>query len=307
MALKDVCIQENFAWDGTLATAYHYKKQSDDGKEVHKTVFHYQIPFPPDKEAIFLSKYQMLPENRLAFYKEFAQCIQRELKVSTYLKKHSVGSILTFSAAEQERDDQGVSHIYLETEEVYPILSRHLAGPSVNAITLINILYRISLIFRDIAKEDIEVVHRGFDLNEVYLNAENKILLGGFYYADCPGIEGLQKYLPCAPVNLPKELLEGNRGSQRSDIQSLAMVAWNLFSGAAHDARIDLNHLVCPCYAANEVVDVLIQGIHASDGECNSFRRKFSDAKRILNKTEYSQKMIPVRKQLLKELQIEYI
>lgn len=301
MSLADFCVPENLAWHEEAGVAYHYLKKTLSG-EVEKTIFQYQIPFPPEMEAIYLAKYGLQSSDRLNFYQNLVRCIQREVDITSYLNKQNIGSILSFSEVEQIRDNNGIIHIYLETEKVYPILRQQFGANEISALTFIDILYRLAIIFRDINKA--EVVHRGLDLRKVYISTDNKIMLGGFFYSACPGVIPFTEYLPHTPPYLPKNLRQGSTGSQSSDIQSLSVLAWNLFSGGAYDLGFDPSYLVRPEYAPQEIIDILCLGIRCKDEECNSFRRQLLNARKMLNKTNYSQQMLPLPKQALVEFSV---
>ncbi len=296
MSLAKYCVPENLAWQGLVGKAYHYTKKTLSG-DSEKTVFRYQIPFPADVEAVYLARYGLSDADRLGFYQNLVRCIQREVDVTRFLKSHSVSSILSFSEVEQLRDDNGIIHIFLETERIYPILRQQLGGKEVSALTVIDILYRLSIIFRDINR--VGVVHRGFDLEEVYITSDNKILLGGFFYASCPGVIPYTEYLPHLPPYLPKNLRSGGTGSQNSDIQSLSVLAWNLFSGGAYDLSLNTAYLVRPEYAPQEIIETILLGLRCKDEECNSFRRQLLNARKSLSKTEYADQMLPLSRQAL--------
>lgn len=298
MSLADFCIPQNLAWREISCSAYHYLKETLSGN-VEKTVFHYQIPFSKQDEAVYLAKYGLDNSERMGFYQNLVRCIQRNVDAVDYLRSHEVSSILTFSEVEQVRDENGVFHFYLESDRVYPILHQQLGSTEISAITAIDIIYRLSLIFRDINKYG--MIHRGLDLQKVYLTADNKILLGGFYYASFPGTNTLTDYMPHTPPYLPKTLRNGGVGSQSSDIQSLSVFAWNLFSGGAYDLGFDPTYLVRPEYAPQQIVDTLLLGIRCRDSECNAFRRQWLNARKEVSKTAFAEQKLPLPKQVLIE------
>ena len=300
MELHTAVLHGDHVWSGEMADAYHCTDESG----VVRTVFRYRIPFPAEQEAVYLVKYGKEPQDRLELYQQMARCIQRQVKVSEYLKESGIPSVLTYSKVEQARDEDGVSHIYLESEQVWPVIDK-LISPSVSVITVLEILMRLAYILRDISK--VGVVHRGLDLKEVYINADNKILLGGFFYSECPGLDRYPDYLPQRPGNLPGLFLRGEAGHQGTDIQTLAILGWNLFSGVPHDARLRRSRLVFPEYAAEEVVSALMIGLQGREEECNAFRRKLADARKLLGKTDYAETKLPFVKPLLKEFVVKYV
>lgn len=302
MSLADFCVPQNLAWQESVCTAYHYDKKTLSGA-IEKTIFHYQIPFTPEAEAIYMAQHNLDNSDRLAFYQNLVRCIQRDVDIANYLNNHEVSSVLSFSEVEQVRDDKGVIHIYLESERLYPILRQQLGRTEISAITAVDIIYRLAVIFRDINK--VGVVHRGLDLTKVYLTSDNKIMLSGFYYAAYPGAESPLNYLPHMPPYLPKNLRQGRGGSQSSDIQSLSVFAWNLFSGGAYDLGFDTSYLVRPEYAPQQIVDTLLLGIRCKDDECNNFRRQLMNARRDLSKTEFAEQKLPLPKQALVEFVVK--
>lgn len=295
MSLAKHCVQDNLGWKTDLYSAYHFT----DTEGIPKTIFHFQVPFPKETELHYLAKTGVSPADRMALYQQILLCIQRGLDISSYLGQAGVTSILSYTRAEQEADDNGIAHIYLETIHVVPVMSHYLYGSSANVISVMDLIYRVALIFRDIAKHG--VIYRGFDLNEVYLTEDGKFILGGFYYADCKAVNRYTDYLPCRALNLPEPLLRGESGSQAIDIQSLCMTAWNLFSGLPHDAKLMPGRRVFPEYATEEIAQLLISGMSATTvKECNQFRRNWLNLRKKLSETDFAQAAIPLRNQLLK-------
>ena len=302
MALKDVCLPKNFAWESELADAYHYTNANGE----MRTVIHYQIPLPSNKQNVFMARYNVAGTEMRGFYQNLVHCIQQEVSVSKHLTGHNVASILSFSAMEQSRDDKGVSHIYLETEQIWPLLDKVLVDPT-PSITVLDVIYRLSVVLRDISKDPVYVVHRGLDLNEVFINRKNRIKVGGFYYASYPGSYSYPDYLPNRPSNLPIAFLNGEIGHQGLDLMSLALVAWNLLSGNAHDAKLNNSRWVFPRYATEELVDAIKIGISGNEETCHIFRRRLQECRKRLSKTDYSAQFIPIRKQALKDVSVEYV
>lgn len=299
--LEALCTDAHLVWESRIGSAFHVTNETGE----IKTVFRYQIPFPADKEAEFLARYNVPASDRLRFYKDFAKCIQRQIQASNLLAQAKVPSILTFSDMKQERSQDGVTSIYLESEQVWPIMDRLLVN-EVSPINLLDVIRRLGMILRDIHKEELGISHRGLDLNEVYINADNKILLGGFFYADIPSAERYTDYLPMKPANLPAPLLRGEKGTLGADVQMLAIAAWNLFSGHPFDARLTSRRLVYAEYATDEIVEALLYGLSGADETCNAFLRRLSDCRKVLSKTAYAQTTIPIRRQRLKEFKVEY-
>lgn len=302
MQFRDVCIESNLAWESNLGKVYHYT--DEDGSV--KTVFRYQIPFSPDTEAAFLRHYNIPASARMQFYQNLVRCIQRQVNVSTRLASLSVPSILTYSRVEQERGENDAVIIYLETEQVWPITDR-LLGSDCSYLTLLDITSRLALILRDIYRSNAAVIHRGLDLREVYINSSNRILLGGFFYAHCNGLGSFPDYLPCNPPHVPYSLLHGDPGSHKTDIQTLSLSVWNLFSGIPYNAEWATKRMPVPEYAQSNLVDALILGIAGEDDVCNLYRRKLSEHRKQIARETTEPVLVPIRKPLQKKIEITWI
>lgn len=302
MPLSEFCVESNWAWDSDLGSAYHYTRP--DGEV--RTIFRYQIPFSPDKEALLLAKYNIPAEERLRFYQNFVRCIQRQVNVSKYLEEEKVNSILTYINSEQIRSEQGTVSIYLETEQVWPILQHLLVG-EVPAITVLDAVSRLAVILRDINREQIGVVHRALDLREVYISAKNKILMGGFFYASCQKLGPYPDFLCCSPAHIVSSVRHGNPGSHKTDIQALSAIAWNLFSGLPHDCEHTSARRIAPEYSFPELNNALLMGLAGEDEVCNIFRRRLSDCRKILNKAALPQMAIPIRSQRVQDIRVSWL
>ena len=302
MSLSEMCVNENKVWETDLMTAFH----CPDENGIIKTVMRYRIPLHAESEAIYLSKYDMAAEDRLAFYKNVVSCIQQQVAVSQYLQDAGVSSVLSFLSMEQERDKKGVSTIYLATEQVWPILDKLLVDRS-DVLTLLDVIYRLGTVLKNINKEGIGVVHRGLDLRNVYINAENRIRLGGFFYAYCPIKSGVPSYLPGSPSPLDAVYSKGETGNETADIRTLSMIAWNLFSGLPHNTQIDTSRVVFPQYATEELAQLLWDGMSGSFESCNSFRRRLLNYRNQIKDTDYAKQMIPIRGQQLKTFSVGFV
>ena len=302
MHLRDVCIEKNFAWEDRFGKVYQYT----DENGAPKSVFRYQIPFSPDKEASFLSQYHIPVNERMQFYQTLVRCIQRQVSVSNLLSSFEIPSILTYSKVEQERDADNVVSIFLETEQVWPIMD-YLLKEQCPYLTILDVISRLSIILRDIGKAPANVVHRGLDLGEVYINAQSRILLGGFFYAQCDSLGPYPNYLPCLPPHVPQALLAGGTGAHKTDIQTLSFLAWNLFSGIPYDAVWATKRLPVPEFAQSDLVDTLLIGLAGEDEVCNLFRRRLNEHRKQILKTEVYSTAIPVRKALRKEISITWV
>lgn len=277
-------------WASRHTEAFGYT----DDQRGKRTIIRYRLPFTVEQEQVLMQQYGIHKSNRMNYYQTLAFCVDRNVELSKMLHAARVASILSFSQVEQTRDDDGIAYILLETEDVEPITQKLLHG-SVTAQTILDIIMRLSIILRDISKEPHHVIHRGLDLDEVYINADQKILLGGFYYAKANEFDSFQPYLPDHPANIPAELLRGDVGCPGADIQMLSRIAWNLFSGLPWNAQHSDMPLIYPEYAPEALVKVLRTGLACKDSsECNVFRRQLMDCRKALSKSDFASKLIPI-------------
>lgn len=300
--VKSICSDEHIAWKSWYYTAYGYSDEEGN----RKTVFRCAVPFDGEQEAILMDRFGITGSGRMGYYQQLLRCVQRQMKVSEYLRAAGVPSILVYDQVETERDDNGVTYLYLQTREVVPVKEKLFSG-SVNIVTALDVFLRLMVILRDISKDPYRVTHRCLDLNEVYLTSDEKILLGGFYYAGCPDLGEYQDYLPEAPRYLPKVFRQGLPGTQADDLRTLAMMLYNLFSGIPMDAVWDFSPVIAPEYALDELSDVIQLGLHCTDGDCNTFRRRLMDCRKRIAKSEFAGKMLPVSTQMRKQRTVQFI
>lgn len=275
---------------------------------VNRSVFCYQIPFPPEREADLMVRYGLSADQRRKFYEDFLKALQHEIEVTDFLSRNGVPSLLVFLNMETMQENE-TTYLYLETEYVEPLLQTELKT-EISPITLIDITSRIAMILRDINAKG--VVHRGVDLREVFVNQEKKYLLSGFLYSFCESVNvsPFGSYLPNHPENISEKFLQGQVGSIGLDIQSLAKMIWNIFSGNAYDYPLKLNRKVFPEYADEDIVAALSVGLTGNDSNCNLFRRKLVDCRKALIKAESEGnklQMIPIRQIKYKDYKISYV
>lgn len=302
MPLKDFCTEENFIWKTDYARAF--RAETENGEI--RTVLRYQIPFPQEDEMLFMERFQLPATRRLQFYQNLLRCIQQQIKTSALLAQSGVPSIIRFSKVENERDESGTTSIYLETEEIWPIRSRLLAS-DVDRATAINMIYRLSIILREVAKEPHSVVLRGLDMNEVFLNGSGKIILGGLFYASSPHLPPYPDYLPGSPRNLTDDVARGGAGTPGSDMYSLSCIAWNLFSGVPVDAGLPDHIKNYPQYGTDALAEVLFLGRQGNDADLAAFRRRLSDCRKQICKDPESQMRFPVPEQRRYLHEIDYV
>lgn len=300
--LGEYCIEENFVWGNHYTKAFHARIDSD----TYYTIFKYQIPFSPDEEKLFMARFELAPGERMNFYRNLVCCIQQEIKASQLLSSNKVPSILKILQVEQTKSSNGIINIYLKTEQVWP-LCLHYLHEEVSRIDAINVVARLAITLRDINKAPHNVVMRGLDINEIYINADQKILMGGFYYASSPMLPHYPAYLPGCPKNIPENVLRGEPGDAGTDTYSLACLAWNLFSGIPLDAQIPKHLSVFPQYGTDELAEALWMGRSGITDNSAAFRKRISDCRKQISKSDQASELIPVREQRRKQYAIEIV
>lgn len=300
MALSIYCEQSPPAWRGKYADGFLIYD-----KAVKKTVFRYSIPYEDDRDAILQTSYSLTSEDRLKYYQSLVQGIQRNKAITGLLKANQVPSILGCELIEQEKDQKtGRNCIYLLTEEVRPIEQVFFVS-EINLLTLLDIFIRLQIIIRDIAKAPHCVTHHGISLDEVYFNADGKILLGGFYYATSPKVPGTIPFLPDYPKHLSTDLTPGANDHAGRDMQQLTKMLYNILSGLPWDTQWDTLPRVAPAFAPNELADILMVGLNCTEADCNYFRRRLLNFRKDISKTELSTMMVPICKPIRKEFVYE--
>lgn len=301
--LESFCTKENVAWESPLVTAFHYLTEDNTSR----TVLRYQIPFPADKEKLFMERYGLPASKRMEFYQTLVRCIQQQIKASAHLIANEVSSILPFHEVEQIRTEDGTTNIYLSTERVTPIQEKLLRG-QIDAIDAVNVLLRLSIILRDANKEPASLTIRGLDIHEVYMTEDNKILLGGLYYAGSPNLPEPPGFLPSCSSHVFPTVLQGGIGDPGTDMYSLACLGWNLFSGLPLEVKLPDHLLVFPQYASQELAECLWIGRSGDADKVAAFRRKLSESRKQMGKDPELQKQkIPLPKQRKKQFEIQIV
>lgn len=306
-----ICTSDNLAWRSYYYDAFFYT--SEKGEK--KTIFRYDIPFPKEDEAIRFEQYGIPSDKRLWYYDHLARCIKRQYDISCLLNRNAVPSILTYhsSSTSQRDENTDINHLYFVSHEVRPIMDT-LFKDRINLLTLLDVFIRLSVIIRDISKPPCCLSHRGISMDEIYLTPDNKILLGGFYYAatayqgDGLLVGDFDKPLPYLPeqgMYFPPSLIAGGPGSAATDMQTISRIMFNFCSGLPWDTQWPSVPNIAPSYIPEELIQVLIFGMNCTDADCNAFRRKLLDCRKALSKTEAAQISIPIRKPLLKQFAYE--
>lgn len=297
MQLSSVCSPSTLGWQSRQADVFSFS----DENGVPKTVFRYALPFHKTQDAILVYRYNLSAEERAMYYQTLVQGIQRTVAITRSLKANNVKSILTFDAVEQESDPAtGQNQIYIQTEAVKPIC-QVLFQKEINILTLLDVFIRLSIIVRDISADPILVQHRGICMDEIYMSADNKILMGGFYHAVSPGYPDIIPYLPDEPSHFPVELKQGAVGDAGTDMQTLARMLFNYLSGLPWDTQWPEAPRVAPAFAPEGLPEILLFGMSCTDEQCNQFRRRLLDYRKNLSKTALATLMVPVCEPYRKE------
>lgn len=283
------------AWKGAFHSAYLVKNEA--GQKM--TMFQYDIPLPIEQEAVTFARFGIEPEKRSGYYQQMAKCVHRNVAISNLLRNNGIPSILTFEKVSQERDPKtGTTSIRLYSQEVSPIMHQ-LFRDEIPLLTLLDVFIRLSIVVRDMAKPPCEVSHRGISMDNVYLTTDNKILLGGFYFSTSPSTPDILPYMHDKDRHLPLTLRNGASGSAATDMQTLSRILYNFCSGLPWDSEWPLTPNIAPEYAPNELAQVIRFGMDCSIADCNVFRRKLLDCRKVLSKTDAAQISIPVFTPLL--------
>ena len=301
MSLSNLCAQNTSAWHSKYADVFLVS----DEKQTAKTIFRYAIPFADEKDAILQKRFSLTAEDRIRYYQNLVQGIQRNRLITGQLISNHVPSILKCELIEQEQDQKtGQNIIFIQTEAVKPI-EQVLFDKEINILTLLDIFIRLQIIVRDISKSPCCVSHRGIALDEVYLNADGKILLSGFYNSTSPGTPEIIPYLPDQAKHIPAELIRGAKGDAGTDMQTLTRMLYNILSGLPWNTQWKSQMRIAPAFAPPGLTDILVYGLTCTEADCNYYRRRLLNFRKDLCKTEFAAMMIPIsspyRKQFIYE------
>lgn len=265
-------------------------------------VIRYRFPFSRQREADLLGAYALAPKDRLPYYKRLSTMIERNFEFTNYLASQNVPSILQFESTYQKQEENGIICLYgLVSSPVTP-LSHAIFSAEYNALTATDVLLRLAHILRDINKTPISPVLRYLDMDDVYLTEENKILLGGFYYFSAEGMDPPPMFLPDAALVMPADIQDGSFGNAGSDMQTLSMIAWNIFSGLPWNCQhTPSSRMVPPKYAPDALRRVLELGLEGDPANCNAFRKQLMACRKELAKTDFANLMIPAPTPYAKE------
>ena len=302
MRITEVCTEENFIWKNDYSSSYLYRR---DASSIHM-VMKYQIPFSPDDEKIFMERFDIPVSERKEFYQNLLKCIQQQIKASAILAQQNVPSCIKFYGAEQERDENGITSIYLETDYLRPLCQTTLSELT-DELEAANIASRLAIILRDLQKEPHKVTLRALDPNEIFINDENKLVLGGLFYAASPFLPEPPKFLPTVTPNIHKDVLTGGTGHAGTDMYSLACMIWNLYAGIPLDAKLPEHIDVFPQYASEDLAMTLLLGRHGREEDVAAFRRQLGKCRACYSKKDTAPVKIPIRRQRRKEYIISIV
>lgn len=270
--------------------------------ENERMVIRYRFPYSKSRESALLGAYNISPKERRDYYNTLLSMCERNIAISNYLKEAQVPSVLTFDQTYQLQEDTGIICIYcIPAVSVTPI-TQCLLSDDCSALTVLDIFLRLAHILRDISKTPMSPVLRYLDMDDVYLTQDNKILLGGFYYAAAEGLSPPPPYLQDAAPIITEELRAGATGDAGTDMHILARIAWNLFSGLPWDtAHTAESWNIPPRYAPTALLRTINIGLDGDAAECNSFRKRLMNCRKELAKADFAQIVIPACNPLKKE------
>ncbi len=257
-------------------------------------VIRYRFPFSRQREAELLGAHGLAPEERLPYYEKLSLMVERSFAFAEYLEKEAVPSVLKITSSYQKKEDNDVICMYCTLPAPVTPLSQAIFSADYNALTALDVFLRLAHILRDINKTPTSPVLRYMDMDDVYLTEENKILLGGFYYYSAEGKNAPPAFLPDAAMCLPESIRSGGLGSTGTDMQTLCMIAWNVFSGLPWDCQHTPASLkIPPKYAPEPLLRTLELGLQGDSTACTAFRKQLMACRKELSKTDFAQLMIP--------------
>lgn len=280
-------------WRTKYAVAYY------DGP---KMVIRYRFPYSKIREAQLLGAYNLSPKDRLPYYRTLSAMVERNIVVSNYLKSQGISSILFFEKTYQQQEDNGIIGMYCVPEEPITPITHSLFSTDCNALQALDVFLRLTHILRDIHQTPDSLSLRYLDLEDVYLTEDNKIKLGGFFYASAEGLDVPPPYLQDAAPVMPDTLNAGAAGDIGADMQILCQIAWNIFSGLPWDtSHTAISKKIPPRYAPPQLLAVLELGLNGNADDFSVFRKLLLSCRKELAKTPFAQQHIPMKAPYRKE------
>lgn len=228
-------------------------------------ITHIQIPFSPDKEKVLRARFDIRKSELPDYYKAFTARVEYQAKL---LKKlHSSGNeqlsanIVKFAYVDYEKDDNGISHYYIITDVMQPLVGSEFVGEG--HTTLLDLL-QICVRFIQVLKllQDTGVHIGSFDFDSIYLCAEGEgrtmMKIGSLLYAgedngDVPALPG------ALPNAIHDTVRAGECQSIWTDLYAIFSMMWSLMNGKHYTDRVDLS--MYPKYAPESVYSLLKKGV----------------------------------------------
>lgn len=287
MELSELCTQETRnGWRHKYGNTYN--SVDIDGENI--TIFEYCIPLPEHREAEVKLRYNLTDDDMPSYYRNLAIAVQHQFDSAKYLAENQVQSVISYKSVQTVKQGR-LTKIFLATQEVTPLLDSPLFTDSINTITALEVILRLATTLRDFGKLSMPFLHRGIDVEELYMTRENKILLGGFFYSSWGNNEP-PAYLPQHPANIPHELLEGEIGTAECDLYMLSSIMWSVFAHCPLGVELP-TPLVMPAYASDKIMDIISYGLFQGK-DIMVFRKMLLDCRKKILKEEIENPDIPL-------------
>lgn len=258
-------------------------------------ILHISIPFSPEKEVLFMQRFDVAREELPAFYRAFAKAVLNHttlIKELNDIDKPTVQkamlSYLTIqSIPKLDRDGkQYGSDLYLITEPMESFVGSDAF--SYNGATLKNIVsFGIRMLQTIKTLNDFGYTLGAIDLDSCYLSTDEKgqklLKTGYMFYGAGPNSKPAVYTQDVAPFINYEELASGmTEQSADTDIYMLCGLLWTMLDGRHFTGGIRLDSI--PKYAPEELVQVLQNGIRdkaagmkALNTGLRSFLKKLND------------------------------
>lgn len=254
----------------------------------------YRFPFSREREATLLGTYNLTPKDRVPYYQTLSTMVERNIAFTDYLKSEAIPSIFTFEKSYQKQEDSGVICVYCVASVPATPITQTIFAKDFNALTALDVFLRLAHILRDINKTPISPVLRHLDMDDIYLTEDNKILLGGFYYFAADEFPAPPHFLADAAPVADEAISKGGKGNAGTDMQMIANIAWNIFSGLPWNCQqTPESRKIPPKYAPASLLAVLELGLRGDPDSCNTFRKQLMQCRKELAKTDFAQLIIP--------------
>ena len=289
-------------WQTKYATAY---------RQNEKTIICYRFPHESNREAALIGKYGLLPGDRMEYYQTLSCAVERHFSIAELLHSAGVPNVISYSKTYQKKESNGAICVYAICDDAITPVTQSLLSEETKALDVLDMILRLSTtILRDVAKPPLSLSLRCLDLDEVFLTGDNRILLGGFYYATSPLLSEPPPFLPeCPATTPPYSFLESPSkiGANGADMQMISLIAWNLFSGLPwNTAHTSASFRIHPQHAPTSLLEVLKVGLCGKDQDCSVFRKQLLQCRKELAKTEFADIIIPFPTPMEKQYQYNH-